>query len=609
MKKFLFFLIFIIPADIGPAEIIDQGNAEYSASIEYKIGRKGTMEYSLESKSDYTIDYKSDSWFIDTCIIIRNPARASIGGLNVRLNGKRIKGGYIFNAPIPEEEIFLDEDRQYVISFPSQLKKGDRLTYNYRQEFDDIAWLPLIFIPNKYHIRLFRVRFEHPPEVNIGFEYFFPHGELPHGIDTSDPKATVLTFNLLEPSANLPYFPFNEIQTAILISISADGIPVNPTTPEAFFGWYSPNLNFAPLVTDVIPEVQRSALDSLSDTLDKLEVLYDYVRNNIRYIADMRDNASIYPHDPAHIFALKYGDCKDHAYLLYALAKKENIPLSLCVINTEYTPEFQGLHGSLYNHMICRYNGESQAVYLDPTSKYLPFGNLPDCLVGKEVLIIDSGGARIEEINLADTGINFTVSIRVGLDSLGWGEAFLTLRGSLAAFALEAQEELSSPKLQKSLADIAAINLNDIGFRDFALEKRTLQSITFSAMADLSKFVIASTERLYIPRCPYSVAAAYLLNRESDTLPIYFHGPAAAALHIELGLPGYKVQNDSVFLDAGVTASYRAVMKMNEEGILELDYDYRRPQAKISGREKEAFMAFYKNYSIAGKAMLIAEVK
>jgi transglutaminase-like putative cysteine protease len=99
---------------------------------------------------------------------------------------------------------------------------------------------------------------------------------------------------------------------------------------------------------------------------------------------------AIVPHRPAETWARRYGDCKDQAALLVALLRTAGIPASIALL-------FSGTGGDLdpalpgfeqFNHAIVAV-GEQSPLFIDPTDRFSPVGELPIADQGRLALVID----------------------------------------------------------------------------------------------------------------------------------------------------------------------------------------------------------------------------
>lgn len=132
----------------------------------------------------------------------------------------------------------------------------------------------------------------------------------------------------------------------------------------------------------------ESLLKGAKTDREKLERIFNFVRQKIRYVAVSIGIGSYQPHFAEDIFHNRYGDCKDMSVLIVALARAAEIPAAPALISTHYNGAVDTLLVSQtqFNHAIaCAYLPDGEWVWMDATDKHTPFGELPwydqDCLV------------------------------------------------------------------------------------------------------------------------------------------------------------------------------------------------------------------------------------
>ncbi|VXC07152.1 DUF3857 domain-containing transglutaminase family protein [Massilia sp. 9I] len=139
-------------------------------------------------------------------------------------------------------------------------------------------------------------------------------------------------------------------------------------------------------ITQLAADIARG----LDDTQARAVALSDWVRRNIRYVAVYLGPGGVVPHPAASVLANRYGDCKDHAVLLQALLAASGIPSSAALVNGDDAYRLPAVPTlGVLNHVIV-YVPQLQ-LFLDPTAGTVAGGYLPPALLGKPVLLADSG--------------------------------------------------------------------------------------------------------------------------------------------------------------------------------------------------------------------------
>lgn len=147
----------------------------------------------------------------------------------------------------------------------------------------------------------------------------------------------------------------------------------------------------APMATadDSIRQTSMEIVGDATTTQAKVERLYNWVAQNIRYVGIGFEDGGWTSQPAAATLNARYGDCKAHATLLKALLAAQGIEANLIAINLRERFTLTELATPNFDHAIV-YVPELDR-YLDPTSSLLSFGALPGQLYGKPVLNIDKG--------------------------------------------------------------------------------------------------------------------------------------------------------------------------------------------------------------------------
>lgn len=108
---------------------------------------------------------------------------------------------------------------------------------------------------------------------------------------------------------------------------------------------------------------------------EKARQIYDWVRENIRYVALSLDTGGWEPHAAHEILERGSGDCKDHAVLLEALLAAAGIASTPALIHTGELRRPLAPPQAEFNHVITYI--PSLDTYLDSTETHAPYGVLP----------------------------------------------------------------------------------------------------------------------------------------------------------------------------------------------------------------------------------------
>ena len=161
-------------------------------------------------------------------------------------------------------------------------------------------------------------------------------------------------------------------------------------------------------VTRMVDRAQR-LVDGVESEARRVEILSAYVQDEIRYEAIEFGRRAYIPKTARETLRDRYGDCKDHAVLLFSLLNAVGIDASLALVNLnqEINPELP--NNDQFNHMIVSVDTDRGPVFIDATDKDMRLGQLPPrAMAGNFALTLGDEPAliRIPEYESGLTGVN-----------------------------------------------------------------------------------------------------------------------------------------------------------------------------------------------------------
>ncbi len=205
---------------------------------------------------------------------------------------------------------------------------------------------------------------------------------------------------------------------------------------DALYAWYYGFIRsiyetdhseyFASIVEDII--------DGKSTDRERMMAIYEWVQEQIKYIAFEDGMGGFVPRDPQEVYRKRYGDCKDKSALIYALGKAANLDVAMCWIGSRDIPySYEQLPAPYVdNHMIACYRDDQGYHFLDGTGQYLPLGAPTEFIQGKEALIaIDHQEYELVDVPSQSPEDNRTVdTVRMELSGeMVKGTGTVSLRG------------------------------------------------------------------------------------------------------------------------------------------------------------------------------------
>ncbi len=173
------------------------------------------------------------------------------------------------------------------------------------------------------------------------------------------------------------------------------------------FDWYItniPKVEISPELSDFTIELTQN----INTDQEKIEAVYAWINDKIRYIAFTNGTAGYVPEDPNVVFRKKYGDCKGMAILAKTMLKQLGFDARLAWVysgNICFPDELVSL--AIHNHMICAVKLNDKFLFIDPTAESNPFSEIPESIQGRKTVIENGEGWVVEDIPAIDVSDNY----------------------------------------------------------------------------------------------------------------------------------------------------------------------------------------------------------
>lgn len=158
----------------------------------------------------------------------------------------------------------------------------------------------------------------------------------------------------------------------------------------------------------VTAEILKKALEltqSKSDDFAKARSIYNWLNQNIRYVAIYLGDGGLVPHDADSVFRNRYGDCKDHVILFETMLKAVGIESEAVFVNLGRRYHLPSVPLTYpFNHVISYI--PSLNLYADPTAQFFSFGDLPFEVADKPVVHAKTG--KVSRTSRFDPRSNLT---------------------------------------------------------------------------------------------------------------------------------------------------------------------------------------------------------
>jgi len=138
----------------------------------------------------------------------------------------------------------------------------------------------------------------------------------------------------------------------------------------------------------------------IDDDARKIEIISRYVQKELHYEAIEFGRRAYIPKAARETLRDRYGDCKDHAVLLYSLLNAADIAAELALVNINQKVLSELPNVDQFDHMIVSVAQSEKRLFIDATDKDFSLGTMPPrYLAGNHALII---GGQSELVQIPD---------------------------------------------------------------------------------------------------------------------------------------------------------------------------------------------------------------
>lgn len=295
------------------------------------------------------------------------------------------------------DNVFYDDMYSYIFHFPS-VAIGTRLVTTSTTQNTDPYFPVLFYFGARTPIDNVRLTLTLPEEVGIAYHMF--------GYDTNCVKFTQTKKgrNIIYEwsGSNAKSYIGDDLAPSFRyyiphIIINITGYTYNGKyirvieSLKDLYNWDYANVSKLNLTISPEIKILSDSLTAGSTTnYDKVAHIYQWVQQNIKYVAiEDGDNGHI-PREAALVLQRRYGDCKDKSSLLRAMLRSVGLKAGLAWVGTRELPYkysvFPAINNS--NHMIAVWwDDNNKPVLLDGTTLFHPLGQVPSSIQGKQCII------------------------------------------------------------------------------------------------------------------------------------------------------------------------------------------------------------------------------
>ncbi|HLU80517.1 MAG TPA: transglutaminase domain-containing protein [Flavobacteriaceae bacterium] len=367
----------------------------------YKTKEVSLMNISSNSRIQYSVFYDSESEVED--FELKDRRNRNLKEFHSGIRDEYVNSQNIFHG---------DYRKQYVnLVFPLQ---GTKYNIQTKKKYKDVKYFVRQYFSSIYRIVEGKLTIHIPNWLDLDVvEYNFEGFDIKKTeTKNSDGETIVYTFKNIPPQPGEQNSPGPSYVYPHVVyhakSYTHEGISNDLfNSVDDLYAW----CNGLVEEVEIDPSVFSAKVDELTAKAktdkEKIENIYYWVQDNIRYIAFEDGIAGFQPDSPQNVFNKRYGDCKGMAFLTQAMLQEAGFDSRLVWIGTDriaYDYSIPSL--AINNHMICAVKLDDELIFLDATEKYNQFGTYATRIQGKQAMVQNGDSYKIVTVPSATTSGN-----------------------------------------------------------------------------------------------------------------------------------------------------------------------------------------------------------
>jgi hypothetical protein len=248
--------------------------------------------------------------------------------------------------------------------------------------------------------------------------------------------------------------------------------------------WYIDLIREQMKASDELENFTKQLIENKKTDEDKINAIFNFVSQNVRYIAVLLGPHTHKPHAAFDIFEKRYGDCKDKTVLLLTMLKIagiKGIPALVPANGKYFDDSIPSLN--VFNHIIAVVPLKDKYYWLDATNETASFDSPPFVLPTKVFLMNEDGSSRfVMTPALNDKRDYYHLDIHYNINNEGNADINYTYTFfGKAAESIRYSFKYSPPEQRKKYFENRGIELKELSLGSFT-DTRTPFTIKLSGI-------------------------------------------------------------------------------------------------------------------------------
>lgn len=575
---------------------------------------KGNSSNPVKVKQDLAISYLCNDYRTTIQVAEFYNDQISLDDVDVKVDGDKVKGFKPYHDYYNSDGIFYSDARVCYFNLPLE-KKGSSSEVVFKKTVLDPRYFTGVYFTEAYPVLQKDITITIPKWMKAEIkEYNFKGYSITKNIENKKDEDvytyTIVNAPALRSERNAPGPTFIAPHLLIMSKYAEpDGSRVTYfNTLNDQYAWYRSLVKQIGNESSVIKAKAEEITKGITGDMEKVKAIFQWVQDNIRYIAFEDGLAGFKPEKAQEVLRKKYGDCKGMGNLMAEMLKSigldgRKVWLGTNHIAYDYSTPSLGVD----NHMICAWLYNGKTYYLDATEKYIGFAEVAERIQGRQALIEDGDKYILQNIPVTNPLQNTSFEKRTlsisGKNLVGkvvqtWkGESKEWMLYGLHQIKKDRQEDALNEYLSEGnnnyiISNVKIVNLNNYN-ADLRIEydltiKDAVNSFDKESYIDIdnrkeySQFTFDTAKR----KLPYQFAFKNHIIHETE-----LQLPANAKIG---SLPSaLKLENPSYMITGNWTSSPNKIVYRKEIQLKQVSLS--KDQFKFWNKDVEKLDEFYNN--------------
>jgi len=311
---------------------------------------------------------------------------------------------------------------------------------------------------------------------------------------------------------------------------------------------YSLNQDRNVLPGNIIQKVHQLT-DGLKDDKEKINVLYNFLQQNTRYISIQLGIGGWQPFNAAYVAEKGYGDCKALSNYMYSLLKEVKIKSLYALIKAGKGDHYimEDLPSNQFNHAILCVPLKNDTVWLECTSQTDPAGYMGNFTGNRKALVIDENGGTL--VNTPRYGLAENLQLRSVKGKLE-KDGSLNVKVDTRYRSIQQDDlhqlinGLSKEKIKETLEEKLELATYDINDFKYVERKEAYPQIEESLDIYVSNYGTITGKRIFVIPNLLNRSHAKLDQDEERKYPLCIDYAYKDVDSVEIEIPaGYKTES------------------------------------------------------------------